>query len=187
MLFLVPPDFEFQVRSEIKALLKGQSQTKLLKAETAAAGQMRNYLRRYDLDRIFLRVKEYRETSIYYPGDLVYYYAEGENEEEGTIYTCHAESSGQSPDEASHFTKQDPRNAYIIMCMIDLLLYHLHSGTSTRAIPEHRYDRYQEVLEWLKGVSAGEIEADLPVRPPDEEVDKSLIRFSSHPKENHRY
>lgn len=55
----------------------------------------------------------------------------------------------------------DSRNAYIVMITIDCALYHLYSSVAPNKMPEHRSNRYQDVIEWLKSVHEGK-EADLP-------------------------
>ncbi|AXG70443.1 hypothetical protein KORDIASMS9_02683 [Kordia sp. SMS9] len=58
----------------------------------------------------------------------------------------------------------DTRNAHIVMITIDCTLYHLYTSTAPNKIPQHRSDRYQDVLNWLKDVSKGSATADLPGR-----------------------
>lgn len=64
----------------------------------------------------------------------------------------------QSPD-------PDPRNHYILMITIDCALYHLYTNTAPDRIPEHRAQRYQDAIDWLRSVAKGETIADLPMIP----------------------
>ena len=57
----------------------------------------------------------------------------------------------------------DSRNAYIVMITIDCALYHLYSSLAPNKIPEHRSNRYQDVMEWLKMMAEGKGSADLPL------------------------
>ena len=57
----------------------------------------------------------------------------------------------------------DSRNAYIVMITIDCALYHLYSSLAPNKIPEHRSNRYQDVMEWLKMMAEGKGYADLPL------------------------
>lgn len=56
----------------------------------------------------------------------------------------------------------DSRNAMVIMVMIDLSVYHLHSRISPGQVPQLRADRYQDALDWLKSVASGKLEPSLP-------------------------
>ena len=57
----------------------------------------------------------------------------------------------------------DTRNAYIVMITIDCALYHLYCSIAPNKIPEHRSNRYQDVMEWLKMMAEGKGYADLPL------------------------
>jgi phage gp36-like protein len=59
--------------------------------------------------------------------------------------------------------EQDIRNAHIVMITIDCALYHLYSSVAPNKIPEHRSNRYQDVIEWLKIIAQGKEMADLPL------------------------
>jgi phage gp36-like protein len=57
----------------------------------------------------------------------------------------------------------DTRNAFIVMITIDCALYHLYCSIAPNKIPEHRSNRYQDALEWLKMMAEGKGYADLPL------------------------
>lgn len=80
------------------------------------------------------------------------------------------------------------RNQHIIMTLIDMALYHLYSSISPDKIPEHRSNRYQDAIEWLKDVAKGNILADLPRRIDTDGQPKLGIKISSkHPPEDNRW
>lgn len=56
----------------------------------------------------------------------------------------------------------DSRNAEIIMYMVDMVLYHLHSRINPGQVPELRKERYGDALTWLDKVASGDYAADLP-------------------------
>lgn len=56
----------------------------------------------------------------------------------------------------------DNRDMFIVMITIDIALYHLWSKRAPRKIPELRAQRYQDALDWLKGVGDGTLKSDLP-------------------------
>ncbi len=67
------------------------------------------------------------------------------------------------PIEDDNSKQLDSRNAYIVMITIDCALYHLYCSIAPNKIPEHRSNRYQDVIEWLKMMAEGKGYADLPM------------------------
>lgn len=59
------------------------------------------------------------------------------------------------------------RNPIVLMYLVDIGLYHLHSSISPRNIPELRGIRYEAAINWLKMVATGKINPDLPILPDD--------------------
>jgi phage gp36-like protein len=57
----------------------------------------------------------------------------------------------------------DTRNAFIVMIVIDCALYHLYCSIAPNKIPEHRSNRYQDALDWLKSMLEPNKKADLPL------------------------
>ncbi|MBB6131340.1 phage protein Gp36 family protein [Mucilaginibacter lappiensis] len=69
-------------------------------------------------------------------------------------------------DVAATFSASGPaRNPLIIMYMIDLILYHLHSNTPSRVVPKSRDDRFNAAITWLTSVNTGDLIPDLPELP----------------------
>lgn len=84
------------------------------------------------------------------------------------------------------------RNPQIVMYLVDMALYHLHSRQNPRNVPQIRQDRYDQVLSWLRMVRKGELSADLPQEPatnPDgtPDADSILPRGGSLPKLSNGY
>jgi len=57
------------------------------------------------------------------------------------------------------------RKKIIVMYLIDITLYHLHSNITPDNIPEIRYLRYTRAIEWLKKVADSKLTPDLPEYP----------------------
>jgi hypothetical protein len=73
------------------------------------------------------------------------------------------ESLNKRFDTAAIFgTIGDARSIIVIMYMIDITLYILHSKIATRAMPKQREERFAAAKEWLKLVRDGKINPDLP-------------------------
>src|SRR5690606_33860118 len=72
------------------------------------------------------------------------------------------------------------RNALIVMYMVDITLYHLHSNISPENVPELRGIRYEAAINWLKAVAKGSISPNLPEHtsdPDSEDPDGDSIFF----------
>ncbi|WP_136464933.1 phage protein Gp36 family protein [Flagellimonas onchidii] len=82
----------------------------------------------------------------------------------------------------------DGRNAHIVMVTIDCAVYHLYTSLAPNKIPQHRADRYQDVLNWLKDVSRGKAMADLPKKTDNNGNDLYDFRITSeYPNEENRW
>lgn len=69
------------------------------------------------------------------------------------------------------------RDKTIMMYCRDLVLYHLFSIYSFRAIPQIRIDRYNHALQWLQDVSEQKINPEgLPLNT------KSFVKYGSNDK-----
>ena len=79
------------------------------------------------------------------------------------------------------------RDRYIVTVVIDLALYHLYSQTGMKDIPQHRQQRYQDVLDWLKEVGSGNITAELPLILPEGGEDMGEFMFQSRKPQNHKW
>lgn len=80
--------------------------------------------------------------------------------------------------------QEDSRNAFIVMITIDCALYHLYCSIAPNKIPEHRSNRYQDALEWLKMMASGKGTADLPLLTDVNGEPKDSLRLTSNYKFN---
>lgn len=80
----------------------------------------------------------------------------------------------------------DGRDGFIVMIAVDMTLYHLYSQTGSKDIPDHRKERYQDALDFLKDASTGAIPTDLPSGLTDEN-ESDIRMWSASPPENHDY
>lgn len=56
----------------------------------------------------------------------------------------------------------EDRKRIIVLYMVDITLYHLHSNITPDNVPEIRYLRYTRAIEWLKKVADGKLSPDFP-------------------------
>lgn len=90
----------------------------------------------------------------------------------GTEYTI----TGDYPDDDTKWTLGDNRNQQIVLFLIDITLYHLHSRINPRNVPDLRKERYNGnsptdsggALGWLKSVASAKVNADLPEIAPEQ-------------------
>lgn len=76
------------------------------------------------------------------------------------------------------------RNAEVVMYMVDMVLYHLHSRINPGQVPELRKERYADALDWLNKVSAGDFLPDLPKvgdADGDGVDDKNVVQWGGRP------
>lgn len=76
---------------------------------------------------------------------------------------------------------------WIVTITIDIALYHLYSQTGMKDIPEHRANRYQDAIDWLKDVGNGTTPADLPPIYNEDGEEYGEVIINSRKPENHRW
>lgn len=79
------------------------------------------------------------------------------------------------------------RNQLIVMYMIDITLYHIHSRSASQDVPEIRETRYNAAINWLKAVAKLEISPDLPLLLPTTELSTNAILYGSDTVRNNRH
>jgi len=95
---------------------------------------------------------------------------------------------GKRYDCAQVFTPSDTRDEWIVTITIDIALYHLYSKSGAKDVPQHRQDRYQDAIDWLKDVGNGVSLADLPALvDATTGEDYSEFRLSSRAPESHKW
>ncbi len=83
--------------------------------------------------------------------------------------------------------RADLRDQWIVTITIDITLYHLYSQTGMKDIPEHRQQRYQDAIDWLKDVGNGTTTADLPPLIDENEEQYTDFILNSRPPQNWKY
>ncbi|QKG56993.1 DUF1320 family protein [Hymenobacter sp. BRD128] len=157
MSFLTPDDYGLQIRDEIRGLLTDGNDVLLSKAALAAQTEMESYLR-----------GRFDVAKVF--GAL------------GAVAAVPA--SGTTPAVPA---QPDQRNPQIVMYLVDMALYHMHSRQNPRNVPTIRQDRYDHAIDWLKMVRKGALSCGLPLETltlPDGTQDTGSIlpRGGSNPK-----
>lgn len=79
------------------------------------------------------------------------------------------------------------RNGSIMQFCIDITLYHIHTKGNPNVIPDIRVKRYDDAIDWLKGVQRGTINpVGLPLKE-DENGYSSIMSFGSNAKRTNHY
>lgn len=71
----------------------------------------------------------------------------------------------------------EARNAEVVMYMVDMVIYHVHSRISPGQVPENVKARYQDALDWIKMVAAGKLDPDLPKPAGSNEGVKNDVKW----------
>lgn len=162
MSFLTSADYGLQIRQELRDLVTDGSSTLLNDAGLAAQVEMESYLR-----------GRYDVTKIFTAPNA----------------TPAVPANGSTPAVPA---KPDMRNRQVVMYLVDMALYHLHSRQNPRNVPQIRQDRYDHAISWLKMARKGELSVGLP-ELPDTNADGSpnndtiLPRGGSLPKQRNTY
>lgn len=78
----------------------------------------------------------------------------------------------------------EERNPVIILKLLDMVIYHLHSRINPRQIPDLRAERYENAIKWLQDVSKDLIDPDLPTI---EQPEGGIISYGSEPQRKPRW
>ena len=101
--------------------------------------------------------------------------------------------SGVNPTQnTTYWTKGDNRNRQVVLYLIDILLYHLHSRINPNQIPMLRKVRYNGdspaelggAIGWLKSIQKGRVSLNCPEIVQTQGLS---IRFGSTPKNNNSF
>lgn len=92
--------------------------------------------------------------------------------------------AGTLPTNAAAWVAGDNRDQQMVLYMIDITLYHVHSRISPRNIPDLRVKRYDDAIAWLKKCAQGDVTPALPVLQPRQ---GARIRFGGNVKNVNSY
>ncbi len=84
---------------------------------------------------------------------------------QGVTYTV---AAGTLPTDETKWTKGDNRSAQCVEYMLKISIYKMCSRLAINNVPENREIGYEEALVWLKEVSKGIVNCDIPERQPDQ-------------------
>lgn len=56
------------------------------------------------------------------------------------------------------------RHSIVVMLLVDIVLYHLHSRVAPRNISQIRTERYNQAIDYLKNAALGTIQPPLPLK-----------------------
>lgn len=190
-MFLTEKDYKMHIKGDQLQIVTQADDEIRRNAELASQEEMSSYLSgRYDVALLFIDVFPYDDSASYLTDEHIVY-----NE---IIYKALQAANGQDPEAAAslYWSKTDDRNKQIVMYLIDITLFHLHSSINPRNIPELRRQRYNGddpketggAIGWLKNVNKGMLNPNLPTYDDSTGTDlNNPIRFGSKPKMNNSY
>jgi len=73
----------------------------------------------------------------------------------------------------------------LVMRMIDVVLYHLHTSVVTRATPAKVEKRYNDAVSWMNKINGGELDPDFPKITVGDST--PTLKLGSNPKYFKRY
>lgn len=188
MKYLIPSDFEFQLRDDIKAELDDGSTTRMDKAEKAAYTIMKDrWNKKFDIDNIFYEVKPYNVANPVAVGELVYHKEAEQTDEEFLVYEAIIASTGQSPTDTGYFEESFKRNPMVIMYLVDISNYHYQSADASGGVSEEVENRHKAAMKYVMDAASGRMDTELPLRLETDENYSVDIRYNSHPIENQRW
>ncbi len=194
--YLHPGDYSIQIRNDITAILTGDKETIMAMAEAARVSFMKGeFARRYDVAKIFRLMAEFEPLRTYAPAaiaddsEMVFYKPAAAGADEYKIYQPLAQTvAGESPEtNPLKWQEYGGRNPFVVLKLVDLISYDLHSKHARRAMPETVRERYLEARDWVTRVGDGLIDADLPLLDAETEAAASDIRYNSHEAEDNRW
>lgn len=173
--FLIEKDYKKQIRSEIKTAIGGDDTYTLDDAENFAQGLMTSYLSiRHDVAKVFIDVIQWDNQDTYNVDEHVWL------EDAGTVkvYFALQAGSGNNPlaPGSTFWHPGDKRNKLIKTYMVDIVLYDLHTNLAKNQVPELRQDRYEDAMDWLKGIRDGKLEdPTLPKRVDTDNLPTDVV------------
>lgn len=144
-------------------------------AESAALTQIKTKIgQRYDLDAAFPTILKWDNATQYNEGQYVYHEFTSNDKQYGIIYWAIQANINKAPNENTEdWGLKDPRNSLLVMCAVDMMLYHLHARISPNKVPTLRKDRYAECIATLDMIREGEESIDIDIT----EDSRDEIRF----------
>lgn len=185
-MYLSPAEYEFIIRDDVLDAINDGSNTRLEKAEKAAAKYMMSHLgKRYDLAQIFFVVTKYDAAKSYVTGQMVYWDDDDTTHEYQVYEATEAIAAGETPTNPK-WQLTDQRDELVMMYLADITTYHFYAADGP-VMNETVLKRFKEAKEWVVGVGKGEIIAQLPESTADEEDEdyNPDIRFGSREQEDH--
>ena len=166
-MYLAPSEYEFTIRQDVLAAINDGSDTRLEKAEIAAAKFMMSHLaKRYEITKIFYIVKEYDAAKAYATGQMVYWDDDATLQEFKVYEATEAIPIGVTPDDP-RWELTEKRDELVMMYLADIAIYHFYAADGP-VMNETVLTRYREAKEWVIGVGKGDMVADLPPNEAEE-------------------
>jgi len=92
--------------------------------------------------------------------------------------------SGTPLSNSNYWTSGDNRSQMIVLSVMDIMIYQLHKSIAPKNIPELRKEAYYQACEYLKGLSDGTYNSNLPSIQP---LTGLRVNFGGGTRKNNGY
>jgi phage gp36-like protein len=155
-MFAILADFLAQIQEMHLLEVVENDESLVTDISITAQAEIESFLRgNYDVAKIFFPITSYSGAVTYAVNDVVRY--------NDLLYVCKLASTNNLPTNANYWEQRDMRSQLILMYLVDIALYHLHSRIMLNNIPQLRIIRYEQAISWLEAVSKGKLSPDLPI------------------------
>lgn len=161
MAFLKRRDYEQIIKTEhLNQLLGENLDYALQQDQNAAISEASAYLRMvYDVGKVIIDIPDWSSDKSYVAGDFVWY---DDNIYKALVDVPGAGTNATTPINDNSWQLDDPRDAKILQVIIEITLYYSHKRVSPTQVPHHRLLSHAQALEYLKMLSQGALDANLP-------------------------
>ncbi len=178
-LFLTNADFDQAIKTDHLSAITSNNTSIQNDACLASQTEIESYLRgKYNLTILFPTIIDWNIASSYTTGAIVYDVATL------AFYTANADISASTAITDEKWTKGDPRDPLIVEFMLDLTLYRLHTRIAPNQIPEHRIQRRDDAISFLKSVAKYDVTVGWD---QETDVEPASINWGSNEKESKIY
>ena len=140
--------------------------------EAIAISEAKSYLlsANVDIAKLFTMPPLFDKAKNYEAGELVTYNSQ-------TFY-CLKQSFWKLPSESEFWALQDPRHSYLVLVLVNIMVYHATMQLSVHTLSEARTKAYEDAKKWLSDVANGRVQ--LNTLPINEEKKPTVFFFSSN-------
>jgi hypothetical protein len=182
MSYILKRDYDHIIRAEVRQMVQGNNDYTLNAAEVTAIEIASGYLRqRYDVAKIFADIPSTLQLINLSTPIVENDYCHDAND---NIYKALVDEANPAQlTDTDQWTLSDPRNKALLLWVIDICVYNIHSNLAPQNIPQLRQNRYDDAMKCLREIQKETITPDLPLLVTDDvEATSGTYTFSPDTK-----